>query len=268
MKLLEFKKFIKIWFIGLKISFMNRMAYKYNFFIMAVGVLAHMILTIIFVKVLFNFINNLVGWTYEQALLVVATYMMIEGLMWATCACLGGLTRNVNMGTLDIIITKPIDSQFLVSVWRGDPEDWMRVITALFIFSQCYKGINIDSYLFLNIIYYLILLFNAYIIVYSINLLVKTLVFWVIDSSALWTITENITRVSQYSTDIFFHKTVRFLFSTIIPLAFIATVPAKFLVKGFNLPLFLSSCFLAIIFFVTSRKFWLFGLKHYSSASS
>ncbi|MDP3043245.1 MAG: ABC-2 family transporter protein [bacterium] len=265
----KLKKCVKIWRLSLYNSLMQRMAYRFNFLLMCVGVFLQMILTLIFINVIFGFIDNLSGWTREQALIVVASYMIIEGLMWATCAYLAGISRNIRMGTMDLILIKPMDAQYLVSIWRGDPEDWVRVATALLVF--IYAIVNLDiplAVVLKNLIYYIILMFNAYVIVYSITLILKSFSFWFVEATSLNLFNQAVTRMSQYPTDIFAHKIAKIIFSTVIPLAFIATVPAKILIGGMNLYLFFSSCALAIIFFYSSRKFWLFALKHYSSASS
>lgn len=265
----KIKKYLKLWELNLYASLMQRMAFRFNFLLMIIGVFLQMALILIFIKVIFSFINNLSGWTYNQALLVVASYMLVEGLIWATCAYLAGISSNIRLGTLDYLLVKPIETQFLVSIWRGDPEDWSRVVTALIVFFFALGGIKLPaSVLFVNIFYYLILIFCAYIIVYSITLIVRTFSFWIIESRAFWGITDTLTKMSQYPTDIFFHKTVRVFFSAVIPLAFVATVPAKVLIYGPRLDLIFFAVLLAVIFFIISRKFWLYGLKHYASASS
>jgi len=271
MKLLAAKitRLYRIWKIQLYSNLMRRMAYPINFYLMSFGSLFQMLLSIAFVKIIFNFIDNLAGWNYYQALMVVASYMLIEGLMWGTCAYLNGLKTHVLMGTLDGLLVKPIDNQYIVSIWQSDPEDWMRVITALIIFIISVNGLNLPlQILIINLFYYLFLIFNAYLIVYSITLIIRTITFWTTETDGLWKILESFTRLSQYPTDIFYNKLIRLFFTTIIPLSFIATIPAKVLIHGPNIFLISSSTLLAIIFFMASRKFFKFGLKHYSSASS
>jgi ABC-2 type transport system permease protein len=265
----KIKKYAKIWKICLYGGLMRRLAFRFNFVLMVMGVFLQMVLVLIFIKVIFGFINNLAGWSFNQALMVVASYMLVEGLMWATCAYLGGISENIKQGTLDSLLVKPVGTQFLASVQRADPEDWARVVTAIIIFIYGFKNLGLSGFdLFINIIFYIVLIFSAYVIIYSITLIVKSISFWVIESGSLWFIIENINQMSKYPTDIFFHKIARIIFSTVIPLAFIATVPAKILIHGPRIDLIAYSFCLAFVFFIVSRKFWLFGLRHYSSASS
>ena len=83
MKLIAAKiiRIYRIWLMQLYSNIMRRMAYPGNFYLMAIGSLFQMFLSIAFVNIIFSFINNLAGWSYHQALLVVASYMLIEGFM-------------------------------------------------------------------------------------------------------------------------------------------------------------------------------------------
>jgi len=83
MKLIAAKiiRIYRIWLMQLYSNIMRRMAYPGNFYLMAIGSLFQMFLSIAFVNIIFSFINNLAGWSYHQALLVVASYMLIVRLM-------------------------------------------------------------------------------------------------------------------------------------------------------------------------------------------
>ncbi len=265
----QVKRYFRIWKLHAKAALMQRMITRFNFFLITLAVTLQMFVTLLFIKIIFNFVNNISGWNFYEALIIVASYMLIEGLSWVICAELAGITKNIRSGNLDGMITKPISTQFLVSVWRADPEDWARIVTAMIVLTYSVSRLGLAwPEIMINGIFYLVLIFNAFVITYSLTLFIKSQAFWVIETGNLWMMTNQIIRVSQYPTDIFFHKAVRILFSTVIPLAFMATVPAKIFIHGFDFWLVSSSIVLAVIFFFASRKFWKFALKHYSSASS
>lgn len=262
------KKYSKIWILQLKNGLMQRMAFKENFFFLSIAVFLQLVLIVTFAKVIFGFFDNIAGWSFEQVMVIIASYVIIEGLLWATCGYLSGMDDNIRRGRLDQFLVKPIDVQFSISVGRADPEDWIRVITGFILLFVSIQGLGFSSGFLLNLLFYLITMINSLLIIYGLLLAVKTLLFWLINAHSLRYLVENVTRMSQYPTDIFFHRSVRILFSTVIPIAFIATVPAKILIHGPKLDLIFYSCLLAVVFFIGSRKFFLYGLKHYSSASS
>ena len=57
-------------------------------------------------------------------------------------------------------------------------------------------------------------------------------------------------------------------FSIFIPIAFITTIPSEVFLGLSQLWKILLEVIVATVFLITSRKFWLFALKFYSSASS
>ena len=58
------------------------------------------------------------------------------------------------------------------------------------------------------------------------------------------------------------------LFTFVLPVAFLTTVPAELLLGRVAAPMLLLGLALAGGFFVAARTFWLFALRHYTSASS
>lgn len=250
-----------------KLKLMKRMAYKKSFVFSLFAVTLNMVLNYIFINVSFGYFNNLAGWTYYQMLAIIGIYMIIEGMMWVFMGQLNGVSNFISEGTLDGIILKPIDSQFLVSFFNGDIEDFVRIFSGSLLVSLAINntiGWNI-SHIFL----FVLLLINGFVVLYSINFIVRCFSVWLINGTGLWVLIERITSNSQYPVDIYYHKIVRGLFTFVIPIAFVATVPAKILTNVvIDYKLVLISFLMCALFFTISRLFWKFSLKHYSSASS
>ena len=65
-----------------------------------------------------------------------------------------------------------------------------------------------------------------------------------------------------------FSFSLRIFFSVFIPIAFITTIPSEVFLGLSQLWKILLEVIVATVFLMTSRKFWLFAIKFYSSASS
>ncbi|MBT4277395.1 hypothetical protein HOD96_01470 [Candidatus Falkowbacteria bacterium] len=264
-----FLKYFKIFLHLQKIGLMSRTAYRANFFIIIFAVLIQASFSLIFIKVVFGFLNNISGWNYYEALVIVATYLIVEGLMWVLFGQFNTIVKQIQQGELDGLIVRPIDTQFLVSVWRGDSEDIVRIITGLGVIVYALNNLNLTlTQITVNSFFYIFMLFNALVITYSLAVLFKTISIWTIEARAFFHLTDSFSRMSQYPTDIFYHKIVQTIATVIIPLFFMATVPAKILTRGFDLKIVLSSFIIAGVFFYISRKFFQFALTKYESASS
>ena len=60
----------------------------------------------------------------------------------------------------------------------------------------------------------------------------------------------------------------RFVFTFIVPIAFLTTVPAESLLGRAGYPVIFASFAIACVLFIVSRRFWFFALRFYTSASS
>jgi ABC-2 type transport system permease protein len=84
----------------------------------------------------------------------------------------------------------------------------------------------------------------------------------------VWNFFESFVRLGQYPADIYSQKFVKIILYSLIPIAFLGTVPANMLRGEMKLGLLLAGLTVAIFFLTASRKFWLYSVRNYSSASS
>jgi len=61
---------------------------------------------------------------------------------------------------------------------------------------------------------------------------------------------------------------LRFIFTLVLPVAFLTTFPAEAILGELKFNILFSGLILSSLFFIFSRLFWKFALKHYTSASS
>lgn len=208
------------------------------------------------------------GWSRAEVLIIFGLFEVLGGVIemfiWSNIENFSQLVRD---GSMDYIVTKPVDSQFHV-VFRRFNLNAIGVLGA---------GVVALWYGFGHIVYRpdvlhigatLVLLLCAGTLYYSIAILVETMAFWFIRLDNISVLLDVTYVVARYPLNIFtgvMHKIVFY----IIPLAFFATVPTLVLLdKVPILPWLSAGTVLATIFFILSRLFWFQGLKAYSSASS
>jgi ABC-2 type transport system permease protein len=263
----KMKKYFKIFLHFQRLNLMRRAAYPASFLVVIFTVILVMFFNLLFYKINFSFMSSLAGWSFYQIAAVLGSYMIVEGLMWGLCGQLNSIQVHIRNGTLDGVILKPVDDQFLATFWSGDIEDVARVITGFLMLF--YSASNTVGFSLLRSMLFLVMIIGGTVCLYSLNLIFRSVSFWLIDGSGLWMLTERLTADAKYPTDIFYHKIAKNIFTFIIPLAFISTVPARiwsFEIIDYNL--FFLSVFTSATFFLVSRFFWKFSLKRYSSASS
>jgi len=150
------------------------------------------------------------------------------------------ISERVQQGTLDFVLVKPADSQFLVSVERAvGPDPWYFAL-ALLLAGVLFYAL---AFVFATTTIWFVKLYNV------VNFL----------GAVLWN--------AQYPVSAF-DRPFRLLMTYGLPVYFMTTVPAEVALgrkgPGFLLVLFL----LSLGLFLFSRAFWRFALRSYSSASS
>lgn len=252
-----------------KINFLERLAFRSSFVFLTTGVFMQIALNLIFIKVIFGWVTNIKGWNYYEVLIIVGTAILVEGMIWMTCAYLHVLKLILKNGSLDGLLVRPMDSQFLVSCYRGDLEDIVRIVIGGSIIIYSLSHLHVQSWdLIMNIFPFLVTLLCSYAILYSISVIVNSIAFWTVESPSTFAIFEVINRISEYPSDVFSGIVSKAIVSTVVPVVFIATVPARMLSRGFDWRFVSGAIVIAAAFIFLSRYVWKKGLAAYSSASS
>ena len=104
---------------------------------------------------------------------------------------------------------------------------------------------------------------------YSIMLNLAAVSFWIVRAQGLVYGYFNFLNIARYP-HVIYPRLFRLIFSWIIPVVIVANIPARILIKslGQPLPLMLQMIAASLIIFWSSRVFWRFALRRYSSASS
>ena len=263
------KKYWGIFIYFKKVNFLERLAYRFNLLWLMFGAGVQITLNLVFFNVIFSWVEKINGWEYHQVLMIAGTVWFLEGICWTFFGFFNALRKHIRQGQLDGILIKPIDGQFLELIYRGDLENFVDTFLGLgvIIFAAWHTDLT-GLGLFLGVVGYSITLFNALVIICSISMILNTIAFWTIESGTSQYLVNSILRAGQYPTDIFKGKVFQLILASVLPIAFVGTVPAKIFFGGFNLWLVLGSTSIALIFLGLSRLIWRKGLDRYASASS
>ncbi len=247
-------------------SLTRELEFRANFFAKIVSNLMWVGFFLLILLVIYRNTNDVAGWSRGDSLVLAATCFGMNAFMGALFFSMTEIPNHVRQGTLDFIVTKPVDSQFWVSTRRFNFDK----LGALFAGAvMLYIGLQSSvNYLgVINWICYFVLVACAVAIFYSMNLAMMTTGIWLVKVENLWVLSESVLDMSRYPIDIYGQKAMRFL-TYFVPLGFIATIPARQLTQGPDLLMVALGLVWAIAGLTISRWFWRFAMRHYSSASS
>jgi ABC-2 type transport system permease protein len=208
---------------------------------------------------------SIAGWTEAEALLVVGFFTALKGVLeGAVQPSLSAVVEHVRKGTLDFVLLKPVDAQFLVSTTKLDVFKAVHVATGLGIVGFGLRALGrVPSPLALAIA---IVLFGVgAILVYSIHLLVVALAFKVVKVDNLSFLFSSAYDAARWPSSVF-RGAAAVVFTFVLPLAVMTTFPALALLDRLPLRSLALAVALGVGFGALSRFAFLRALASYTSA--
>ncbi len=211
---------------------------------------------------------TLAGWTWPEALLVTAIFTILDGLQAIFLAPNRmQVSSFVREGTLDFVLLKPIDSQYwvsvrLVSLW-GVPRIVMGLILLFYAGAHTAPPLGATDYL-LGVLPIAL----SFVALYSLGSILSTLCIWFVKLYNITIAMQSLLEAGRYPIHAY-PGVYRAVFTFILPVAFLTTVPAQAMLGQDNFESWLlGSAVVALGLFWFSRWFWRFALRSYTSASS
>jgi ABC-type uncharacterized transport system permease subunit len=115
-------RYLRLFGVQLRTSLLLSMQYRLEFFLDGIMSVFWTASALVPLLVLFDARTTVAGWTWPEALLVVAGFTTLKGVLdGAIQPSLGNVVEHVRKGTLDFLLLKPVDAQFMVSTARFEP---------------------------------------------------------------------------------------------------------------------------------------------------
>jgi ABC-2 type transport system permease protein len=207
------------------------------------------------------------GWTFAEALLVLGWFTLLQGILeGAINPSLTSVVDHIRSGTLDFVLLKPADAQFLVSTSRFQPWRATNVLTAVVIFAYAFSLLGRPPSLS-GLVAAVFLLFTSTLLLYSLWILTVSAAFYVVKIDNLSFLFSSIFDAARWPSTIF-RGALSFIFTFVIPLALMTTYPALAMLGKLDGSTLGLSFVGAAVFALLARLVWLGSIGRYTSASS
>ncbi len=261
------RKYINVFFCQMKNNYIREAVYRANFLTNLIVDLIWLGVEFILFTVIYSNTSSIGGWTQNQ------TYFFL-GVLFASDALFTiFFTRNlwmfndlVNKGDLDILLTKPISSLFLaLTRWMG----LTSILNFLMGVGICIKfgpeaGFQGGVAGWSLFLFWLLIGCSSALVL---RFLFSVCVFW---TDRSWALSRLYYQFYGFATkpDVIYPRAVRYLILTVLPFAFIGSVPARALMKGIETSELIQVLVVIAIFAGVDWILWRKGLQRYQSASS
>lgn len=262
------KRYLKIYWQLIKLAEIQETTYRLSFFLELLVEFLYIGVVLLGFRVLFWNVPEVAGWNFNQMLVLLGLYSafseIVLGLFFISN--LRELPAKIAWGDFDLILTKPLNSQFVVSMGRP----YFALLPSLLPgLVMVYLGFRWEGFIFrpILLIPFLIIYASGIVIAYSIGMIISTLSFWLVNATPLPELAEQLLFMAGKPYSVFVGAW-RFIFLLVLPIAFMTSFPAQTLMGDFTWWWVPAGILLATVFLKSSNLFWQFGLKHYQSASS
>jgi len=261
------RKYLNVYKNFLHTSLASELEYKTNILIDLLTAILSLIGSIFLLSIFFQSNSSIGGWEFKQALIIQGIYTILNGITntWFN-PNLTEIVKHIREGTLDFVLLKPIDSQFFISLKKITPSGFLEIMLGVCLLIYCIKINQIDLNLGF-VILSLITIICSIFILYSLWFFISTTTIWFVKTWNATEVLRSFLYIGRFPLNSFSFS-LRIFFSVFIPIAFITTIPSEVFLGISQLWKILLEVLVAIVFLFTSRKFWLFALKFYTSASS
>jgi ABC-2 type transport system permease protein len=246
-------------------SIAAELEYRLNFIIASFTSLGNLLGSIFGLFLFYRNNYNFSGWSWYEATIVLGVFTLLQGFSNTFLVPnLNKIVQQVEQGTLDFVLLKPINSQFWLSLrsvspW-GIPDLFFGII--LIAFAGTKLELKISDYLFS-----FIPLFFGAVILYSLWFILGSTSIWFVKIYNVTEVLRGLMDAGRYPMEAY-PAAYRFFFTFIIPVAFLTTVPAETMLARSPQIWIIGSGILALILFFAAKYFWQYALRFYTSASS
>jgi ABC-2 type transport system permease protein len=260
-------RYLRLLWIQLRASLLLAMQYRYEFLGDAVMSVFWTATALIPLFVIYDLRTTVAGWTFGEALLVTGWFTLLQGVIeGAISPGLTDVVERIRKGTLDFVLLKPADAQFLVSTSRFLPWRVVNVFTAIAIFTY---GFSLQQRLpsWPGLAAALVLLATSTLLLYSLWILTISAAFYVVKVDNLTYLFSSIFDAARWPADVF-RGFLAFVFTFIIPLALMTTYPARAMLGTLDPRTLVLTVVGSGVFAFLARRVWLGSIAKYTSASS
>jgi ABC-2 type transport system permease protein len=261
------RRYARLFRVQLAISALTAMQYRTDFVVKGLIAILWMAVTLVPLLVVFGVRKTVAGWSFPESLVVVAWFTLLRAVLeGAVSPSLTAVVEHVRHGTLDFVLLKPADAQFLVSTAKIEPWHLVDVFGALALFIYAFDKIGRWPSP-LNLGMGLVFLGLAVIILYSIWILVVSASFWVIKVDNLSYLFGSLFDAARWPITIF-RGALRVIFTFVFPIALLTTYPAMALLGRLDAKTAALAVGSGLAFAAIARQVWNRALALYTSASS
>ena len=263
-------RYLYLWFSIFRYSLSRDMEYKTNFIGSLFVDSIYYLVWYYFFEIIYSKTDMLGDFSREDILVFLIATFFVDTIFMMLFDGAAYLREHIRTGSLDFILLRPVNSQFLISFRYIRSYALVSLLILSIILYNILTTFHPNSLNILNISLFTISLLMGVLIWYCFEFIIASLTFYFRDFRTGGWLTHEVLKFSMRPDSIYTGFMRKMLF-TILPMALVASVPSRLLLYGFtpqNQKYLLAQIIVVSILLILTRVFWKIGLKQYESAQS
>ncbi len=258
---------LRIALVHIRIGLLNELQYRVNFFIQLLQSVVALATGLIGLGLVFAHTTTLGGWTRPELLAVMGIHILMGGIIHTSIQPnMERIMNDIQQGTLDFALTKPLDAQMLVSVREFRFWSLVDVLMGFIVLVVAFVQIN-SSLQFWQTLAFVATLAMGAVMIYCFWMIVTSTAFWFIRVAEITNLFEGLYAAGRWPVGIY-PAWLRTGLTFLVPVAFAITVPAEALTSRLNAGTLLEELGLTLLFLLAARFIWRKGVQNYAGASA
>ncbi len=243
------------------------MEFRLDFFFKIIMDCMFYVVNLGFYKILFLTTPMLAGWSEDQTMVFVSSYLLVDALhMTVFASNMWWLPYYVNRGDLDSYLIRPVSTLFFISLRDFAANSFVNLLIALTIFVSALANLQ-TPYTTGQLLFYLGCILNGWLLHYVLQMIFIIPVFWTQSGKGFNDFFFSMGMAIERP-DLVYRGVLRWVLTLILPFALIVSFPARLFFGPATPNLFLHLVAVTLGMWGLMLWLWRKGLRAYSSASS
>jgi ABC-2 type transport system permease protein len=261
-----FKKYVALYWAFFRASLTADLEFRANFTTKIITDIFWYAAQILGFEMLYNFTDQIGSWNRAEMRVFLGVLFTVDAIFMVVFSTnLDFFSDSVRKGNLDLLLTKPINSQFMISFQRASTAHIGNFVLAIAWLGWALY--QFEGFQWWRVLWLLITVPCGVAVFYSLRFAfsVTAVIFTRADNlQYLW---YHLYKLGMRPDNIY-SAPLKYLVLTLVPVGIIGSVPARVLLGTGDSSLVIYTILIAGICLYLSKKFWAYCLTFYTSASS
>lgn len=258
------KKYWTLFLAFRKIQAMKMLEYRADFFFWSFISLMWTGFNYFYFGLIFSKGNGIEGWNYDQIMLLISFYTMIDAFTWSVFYTnMREYTKEIFSGELSRYLLLPVNSIYLILTRHATYHNVPRFLVGFIILIHTINKLDLTLSIWQILLSIVVFCFGI-LLVYSCWFILATIAFWVDRLENINEIMPQLRSVYQVPANVF-TGIPGFIFSFIVPFSLVTTLPSEIILGSQNNLFIVFLTLSSLAFFAISVIFFKISIKKYSS---